>query len=128
MDTLVVNHPHAAETTARICLPDLMDTLGFTHHGNLKSRFETFVGKLSVEKKRFLQSYTYVNPKTFVVADTYAMDMQTAMAFAMWINPDKGCDFIQAVVNAQPEPAPIPYFHAKTCNKRIDTPVAKVYT
>lgn len=97
----------------------IVDTLGFTHHGNLKSRFETFVEKLSVEKKRFLQSYTYVNPKTFVVADSYMMDTNTAMAFAMWINPDKGCDFIQAVVNAQPEPVPVPYFHAKTCNKRM---------
>ena len=132
MNTLVPVQDHP-NTTFNVQLPSMCRALGYEgRHHNLRARFETFLNRAKNDgltgNQLSYKSTTYLDEYSFKVVDTYAMDMQTAMAFAVYVSPARGADFVQAVVNAQPEPAPIPYFHAKTCNKRIDTPVAKGYT
>lgn len=103
-------------------LRDLMPMLGYTRHYDLRSRFETFIKK--VEKSTdgnpvacFKTDFFDCNTQQFVT--TYGMTTELAMAFAMYVDPAKGIQVLRALNNAQPEPAPIPYFHAKTCNKRM---------
>ena len=122
------------DNTLCVQLPSRCRALGYEgRHANLRSRFETFLNRAKIdgftENQLIYKSTTYLDDYAFKVVDTYIMDMTTAMAFAVYVSPARGASFIQAVVNAQPEPAPIPYFHAKTCNKRmLDSAVAKVYT
>ena len=57
----------------------------------LRARFETFLNRAKNDgltgNQLSYKSTTYLDEYSFKVVDTYAMDMQTAMAFAMWINP-----------------------------------------
>ena len=112
MNTLVP----VQDDTLCVQLRDLVKPLGHIHHQQTYNKFKTFTKLITNSPKQNVLPFK---------SDIYT---DSAMAFAMWINPDKGCDFIQAVVNAQPEPVPVPYFHAKTCNKHVDIQVAKVYT
>ena len=104
-------------------LNSLMDGLGFSTHQNIKSRFETFKSKLLKntqvnEKNYWFKSYSYVSSQ-FTLVDSYMLSHEAAIAFACYVDPLRGMHMVTALSNIQPEPAPIPYFHAKTCNKRI---------
>lgn len=47
------------------------------------------------------------------------MTRMCAAAFASFVDPMRGIEMMTQILNAQPEPAPIPYFCAKTCDKRM---------
>ena len=103
-------------------LNSLMDGLGFSTHQNIKSRFETFKSKLLKnaqvnEKNYWFKSYSYVSSQ-FTLVDSYMLSHEAAIAFACYVDPLRGMHMVTALSNIQPEPAPIPYFHAKTCNKK----------
>ena len=108
-------------------LRDLMPRLGYTDHRNLRERFKTFLKKtyaVDAEKVTEWKSLgcfpsDYFDSVSMQFVRTYAMTSENAMAFAMYVDPAKGILVLRALSNAQPEPAPIPYFHAKTCNKRM---------
>ena len=117
--TVTPNSQPSVADELNTTLHNMMDVLGYESHQSLRSRFETFAAKLNNEKHSSLKSYTYISPKTYVLVDSYMMTHQTAMAFAMFVNPDKGYDFIVAMNNAKREPTPIPYFTEKSVNCRL---------
>ena len=120
--------PNSAQDQAlNVQLRDLMPMLGYAKHYDLRSRFETFFKKtygtpaqeITDGKSVGCFKTDFFDPITMQFVRTYAMTSENAMAFAMYVDPAKGMLVLRALNNAKPEPAPIPYFHAKTCNKRM---------
>ena len=123
MTAPIVKPNSTQDQDLNVPLSSLTESLGFTTHQNIKSRFETFKAKLlkntQINEKNYLfKSYSYMSPQ-FVLVDSYMLSVSVAMAFAVYVDPSRGMAVITALSTAQPEPAPIPYFHAKTCNKRM---------
>ena len=108
-------------------LRDLMPMLGYAKHYDLRARFETFFKKtygipaqeITDGKSVGCFKTDFFDHVTMQIVRTYIMSSENAMAFAMYVDPAKGMQVLRALNSARPEPAPVPYFHAKTCNKRI---------
>ncbi|MFM7012958.1 MAG: hypothetical protein ACKO0Z_27115 [Betaproteobacteria bacterium] len=105
-----------------IHLRDLVKPLGYAKHQPVYRKFQTFIKLLGNSPNHDDSPYKpdiYTDTTSWVVTDTYVMTRQCAAAFAIWVDPSRGMSMVTALTNAAPEPAPIPYFTAKTCNKRM---------
>ena len=103
-------------------LRDLVAPLGFHHHQHAYGKFCTFVKLMDKSPKEFIypfKSDIYTDATTWRIVDTFVMTRLCAAAFASFVDPIRGMEMLTQIVNIQPEPAPIPYFTAKTCNKRM---------
>ena len=94
MDTLVPTQ----DTTDTLCvqLRDLVKPLGHRDHLQAYNKFKTFAKLISTSPTQNVlpfKSDIYTDSVTWRIVDTFVLTRLCAAAFAMWINPDKGCDF-----------------------------------
>ena len=94
MNTLVPTQ----DTTDTLCvqLRDLVKPLGHRDHLQAYNKFKTFAKLISTSPTQNVlpfKSDIYTDSVTWRIVDTFVMTRMCAAAFAMWINPDKGCDF-----------------------------------
>ena len=103
-------------------LRDLVAPLGFAKHQQAYRKFETFAKLINNSPNQKYSPFKpdiYTDATTWRIVDTYVMTRLCAAAFASFVDPIRGMEMMTQITNIQPEPAPIPYFTAKTCNKRM---------